>query len=297
MKFSNYLNEAYTADMQRLFKPYLKDIGDFLAKAGIPVNNLEFKDLGLVKPIAFSSTLRVVKDFTETSWYDDDYLICIFKRASGGVSVCAGFMERDKIKDLKIITEFGDTSGKVSDAFTAKISSKDRNELILMQDKRKDLNKPAVDKHYIKDRIDFKLSQNNNKNVKEIIRRAKAMGFKDFDFYSEYLEDHDGVFDFYLRCYYEGAKWVPGVPHINIKVGFMSKYGVDVYKRVRDLNDKPNVVATYNNSTCSLDTADEINKWDTAKEKILEFIDIYEKARELANYINSFTYRDLIIEG
>lgn len=293
MKFSNYLNEAYTADMQRLFKPYLKDIGDFLAKAGIPVNNLEFKDLGLVKPIAFSSTLRVVKDFTETSYYDDDYLICIFKRASDGVSVCAGFMERDKIKDLKIITEFGDTSGKVSNAFTAKISAKERNELILMQDKRKDLNKPAVDKHYIKDQIDYRLSQNRNKIVKDIIRRAKAIGFKDFDLYSETRDD--GSFSFYLNGYYEGAKWVPGVPHIEVRMGFVSKYGTDVYKITKNLNDKPNVIVTYNNSTCSLD-ADEVDKWDTAKEKLLEFIDVYEKARELAKYISTLTYGDLVTE-
>lgn len=293
MKFSNYLNEAYTADMQRLFKPYLKDIGDFLAKAGIPVNNLDFKDLGLVKPIALSSTLRTVKDFTETSWDDYDHLICVFKHVSSGVSVCAGFMERDKIKDLNVISEFGDTSGKVSNAFTAKISTKERNELILMQDKRRDLNQPARDKHYIKDQIDYRLSQNRNKTVKDIIRRAKAIGFKDFDFYSE--TNDSGSVSFYLRSYYEGAKWVPGVPHIEIRMGFVSKYGTDVYKTIKNLDDKPNVIVTYNNSTCSLD-ADEADKWDTAKKKILEFIEIYEKARELADYINSFTYGELVTE-
>lgn len=289
MKFSNYLNEAYTADMQRLFKPYLKDIGDLLAKTGISVNNLDFKDLGLVKPIALSSTLRTVKDFTETSWNDYDYLVCIFKHVSGGVSVCTGFMERDKIKDLKVISEFGDTSGKVSDAFTAKVSAKECNELIRMQRDRKTRQEPGRDKHNIKNYVDYRLALRANKNVTDIEKKAKALGF-----YTDFGVFHKSDSDYYsfsTRMTWESEKWKTGIPHATIYIENIK----DIYNVSDKLDEHPNVVATYNFSTCSLDKK-EVDQWKDAKKGFDKIFDTYEKARELADYINTFTYRDLIVE-
>lgn len=290
MKFSKYLNEAYTADMQRLFKDNLKDIGDLLAKSGISVNNLEFKDLGLVKPIALSSTLRTVKDFTETSWYDYDYLVCIFKHVSGGVSVCTGFMERVKIKDLKVISEFGDASGKVSNAFTAKVSAKECNELIRMQRDRKTRQKPGRDKHNIKDKIDYRLSLQANKNVSNIIKKAQALGIKDLDIGTSY--ENGEFYYFTARATWENEKWKTGIPHAYIYIKTENWRGDVVTNK---LDEHPNVVATYNFSTCSLD-AKEVDQWKDAKKGFDKIFDMYEKARELADYINTFTYRDLIVE-
>lgn len=291
MKFSNYLNEAYTADMQRLFKPYLKDIGDLLAKTGISVNNLDFKDLGLVKPIALSSTLRTVKDFTETSYFDDDYLVCIFKHVSGGISVCTGFMQFDKIKDLKVISEFDDTSGKVSNAFTAKISARECNELIKMQRDREIRQEPGRDKHNIKKRIDSRLALQANKNVTDIKKKAQALGFKNVTCYVMHDTNSD-FYSFLLRITWENEMWKAGVPHASI---YVENVDSSLYDVSDELDEKLDVCATYNFSTCRLES-DESNQWKAAKKGIDEIFDVYEKARELADYINTFTYRDLVIE-
>lgn len=213
MKFGIIINEAYTPEMKKVLGPYLTDIGNALAKKNVSVQNLNFVDVGLSKPVAFSSVFRYLNDGSaDASWYRNyqvalgsnkpgnsslNYVICIFKHADGGVSVCVADITRHydvkRPEDTRIL-EFGNVEGKVTVAFIAGLTGNERDSLSVLRDRRSDLNKPAQDPRDVSRRVHAKLSYMDNPNLKAIADRASKIGLKNF---KPYVAVRDGAYILY----------------------------------------------------------------------------------------------------
>lgn len=212
MKFGIIINEAYTPEMKKVLGSYLTDIGNALAKKNVSVQNLNFVDVGLSKPVAFNSVFKYLNSaVSDASWYRNyqvalgsnkpgnsslNYVICIFKHADGGVSVCVADIKRYDVKkpeDTRILT-FGNTEGKVTVAFIAGLTGNERDSLSVLRNRRSDLNKPAQDPHDVSRRIHAKLSYMDNPNLKAITDRASKIGLKNF---KPYVAARDGAYILY----------------------------------------------------------------------------------------------------
>ena len=213
MKFGVIINEAYTPEMKKVLGSYLTDIGNALAKKNVSVQNLNFVDVGLSKPVAFNSVFRYLNDGASgASWYRNyqvalgsnkpgnsslNYVICIFKHANGGVSVCVTDITRyydvKRPEDTRILT-FGNAEGKITVAFIAGLTENERDSLSLLRNQRSDLNKPARDPHDVSRRIHAKLSYMDNPNLKAIADRASKIGLKNF---KPFVSIRDGAYILY----------------------------------------------------------------------------------------------------
>ena len=213
MKFGVIINEAYTPEMKKVLGSYLTDIGNALAKKNVSVQNLNFVDVGLSKPVAFNSVFRYLNDGASgASWYRNyqvalgsnkpgnsslNYVICIFKHANGGVSVCVTDITRyydvKRPEDTRILT-FGNAEGKITVAFIAGLTENERDSLSILRDRRLDLNKPAQDPRNVSRRIHAKLSYMDNPNLKAIADRASKIGLKNF---KPYVAVRDGAYILY----------------------------------------------------------------------------------------------------
>lgn len=212
MKFGVIINEAYTPEMKKVLGPYLTDIGNALAKKNVSVQNLNFVDAGLSKPVAFSSVFRYLNDaVSDASWYRNyqvalgsnkpgnsslNYVICILKHVNGGVSVCVADIKRYDVKkpeDTRILT-FGNVEGKITVAFIAGLTENERDSLSALRDRRSDLNKPAQDPHDVSRRVHAKLSYMDNPNLKMIADRASKIGLKNF---KPFVAVRDGTYILY----------------------------------------------------------------------------------------------------
>lgn len=212
MKFGVIINEAYTPEMKKVLGSYLTDIGNALAKKNVSVQNLNFVDVGLSKPVAFNSVFRYLNDGSaDASWYRNyqvalgsnkpgnsslNYVICIFKHADGGVSVCVADIKRYDVKkpeDTRIL-EFGNVGGKVTVAFIAGLTENERDSLSVLRNRRSDLNKPAQDPHDVSRRVHAKLSYMDNPNLKMIADRASKIGLKNF---KPFVAFRDGAYILY----------------------------------------------------------------------------------------------------
>lgn len=213
MKFGVIINEAYTPEMKKVLGSYLTDIGNALAKKNVSVQNLNFVDVGLSKPVAFNSVFKYLNDSSvDASWYRNyqvalgsnkpgnsslNYVICIFKHADGGVSVCVADITRrydvKRPEDTRVL-EFGNVEGKVTVAFIAGLTGNERDLLSVLRNRRSDLNKPAQDPRNVSAQIHRKLSYMDNPNLKMIADRASKIGIKDF---KPFVSTRDGVYILY----------------------------------------------------------------------------------------------------
>lgn len=213
MKFGVIINEAYTPEMKKVLGSYLTDIGNALAKKNVSVQNLNFVDVGLSKPVAFNSVFRYLNDGSaDASWYRNyqvalgsnkpgnsslNYVICIFKHADGGVSVCVADITRrydvKRPEDTRIL-EFGNVEGKITAAFIAGLTGNERDSLSVLRNRRSDLNKPAQDPHDVSRRVHAKLSYMDNPNLKMIADRASKIGLKNF---KPFVAVRDGAYILY----------------------------------------------------------------------------------------------------
>lgn len=213
MKFGVIINEAYTPEMKKVLGSYLTDIGNALAKKNVSVQNLNFVDVGLSKPVAFNSVFRYLNDGSaDASWYRNyqvalgsnkpgnsslNYVICIFKHADGGVSVCVADITRrydvKRPEDTRIL-EFGNVEGKITAAFIAGLTENERDSLSVLRNRRSDLNKPAQDPHDVSRRVHAKLSYMDNPNLKMIADRASKIGLKNF---KPFVAVRDGAYILY----------------------------------------------------------------------------------------------------
>lgn len=215
MKFGVIINEAYTPEMKKVLGSYLTDIGNALAKKNVSVQNLNFVDVGLSKPVAFNSVFRYLNDaVSDASWRRNyqvaldgnksgnsslsyNYVICIFKHANGGVSVCVADITRyydvKRPEDTRIL-EFGNVDGKVTVAFIAGLTRNERDSLSVLRNRRSDLSKPAQDPRNVSSQIHRKLSYMDNPNLKMIADRANKIGIKDF---KPFVSTRDGTYLLY----------------------------------------------------------------------------------------------------
>ena len=213
MKFGVIINEAYTPEMKKVLGSYLTDIGNALAKKNVSVQNLNFVDVGLSKPVAFNSVFKYLNDGSAgASWYRNyqvalgsnkpgnsslNYVICIFKHANGGVSVCVTDITRyydvKRPEDTRILT-FGNAEGKVTVAFIAGLTENERDSLTALRSRRSALNKPAQDPRNVSVQIHRKLSYMDNPNLKMIADRANKIGIKDF---KPFVSTRDGTYILY----------------------------------------------------------------------------------------------------
>lgn len=213
MKFGVIINEAYTPEMKKVLGSYLTDIGNALAKKNVSVQNLNFVDVGLSKPVAFNSVFRYLNDGSaDASWYRNyqvalgsnkpgnsslNYVICIFKHADGGVSVCVADITRrydvKRPEDTRIL-EFGNVEGKVTVAFIAGLTGNERDSLSVLRNRRSDLNKPVQDPRNVSRRVHAKLSYMDNPNLKMIADRASKIGLKNF---KPFVAVRDGAYILY----------------------------------------------------------------------------------------------------
>lgn len=310
MKFSNYLNEAYTPEMKKVLGPYLTDIGNTLSKASVSVQNLDFVEVQLPKPVVFNSVFRYLNDNAEEgryiknyqkslvtvsdSFYNRlyEYVVCIFKHAKGGVSVCVANVKSSDIKrpeDTKIRT-WGDTDGKITNVFIAEITRSEMENLRTQHETRREQNKPGSDRHNISRKIHNKLSYNGNPNLKAIGEQASKLGFKNFKPHTLY---RDG--NYFIIGY--------GDTNVNLPTDtwgriFSIKPNSDAEFEVHKGNEKVRYELEIDMNRLGLD----LNRIMSFKElenklKVLDdFKDACLKVKEFVDYINDFTYEDLVWE-
>lgn len=310
MKFSNYLNEAYTPEMKKVLGPYLTDIGNTLSKANVSVQNLDFVEVQLPKPVVFNSVFRYLNDNTEDGIYirnykrslgvtnDDyynkrfEYIVCVFKHAKGGVSVCVADVKSGDVRrpeDTRV-QSWGDTDGKVTNVFIAEITKPEMDSLRTQRMTRREQNRPGSDRHNISRRIHSKLSYNDNPNLKAISERASKLGFKDF---KPYTSCEDG--NYFLMG--------NGGTNMNLPSDTWGKiFSIEPNRDAEFKSHKGDERVRYE---LKIDMARlELNLKGNMSFKELEnklrvlddFKDACLKVKELEEYINSFTYEDLLWE-
>lgn len=310
MKFSNYLNEAYTPEMKRVLGPYLTDIGNTLSKASVSVQNLDFVEVQLPKPVVFNSVFRYLNDTTKESRYirnyqqslgtttDDyynkryEYVVCIFKHAKGGVSVCVANVKSSDVRrpeDTKIRT-WGDTDGKVTNVFIAEITRSEMEALRTQHMIRREQSRPGSDRHNISRKIHNKLSYNDNPNLKAISDWASKLGFKDFKPYTVY---RDG--NYFLKG--------NGGTNMNLPTDswgkiFSINQNIEAEFEAHKGDEKVRYELEIDISRLKLELKNNMSlKELESKLKILDdFKDACLKVKELEEYINTFTYEDLVWE-
>ena len=310
MKFGVIINEAYTPEMKKVLGSYLTDIGNALAKKNVSVQNLNFVDVGLSKPVAFNSVFRYLNDGSAgASWYRNyqvalgsnkpgnsslNYVICIFKHANGGVSVCVTDITRyydvKRPEDTRILT-FGNAEGKVTVAFIAGLTENERDSLSVLRNRRSDLNKPAQDPHDVSRRIHRKLSYMDNPNLKAISDWASKLGFKDF---RPFTSCEDGSY------YIMGS----GGTNMNLPTRssawgkiFSIKPGYRVEYEPHKGDERVGYILDIDISILELN----LNKGNMSfkelenKLKVLDdFKDACLRVKEFVDFINDFTYDDLV---
>lgn len=310
MKFSNYLNEAYTPEMKRVLGPYLTDIGNTLSKSSVSVQNLDFVEIQLPKPVVFNSVFKYLNDnsaesryirnyqtslgTTVDNYYDKrfEYVVCVFKHAKGGVSVCVANVNSGDVKrpeDTKVRT-WGDTDGKVTNVFIAEITRSEMENLRAQRETRKEQNRPGSDRHNISRKIHDKLSYDSNPNLKAISEWASKLGFKKFKPHTFY---RDG--NYFLTGY--------GDTNVNLPTDtwgkiFSIKPNSDAEFEAHKGNEKVRYELEIDMPRLGLD----LNRIMSFKElenklKVLDdFKSACLKVKELEEYINTFTYEDLVWE-
>jgi hypothetical protein len=293
-----YLYEAYTPEMDRIFRPYLKEIADKMAKRNISVQDAEFTEIELPKPVALSSVNKVIRAQYEV-YGNFDCVLALLKHSTGGVTV--GSFEntgRGKVSAIDVTDEYGDTDGKVTDAYVAELSNSDYQKLRKLRDSRSAANAPYRDSHDISGKIKRRLALTDNPNIKAILNKAKALGF-----YNQYTSIKSVQYSDSNKCYlqlesfrWESEQWVSGVPHIYVDV----RWEGSGFAR-RTINNSPddnvNTFVYYNASTCGLDRSDTEKEYNVAVKSLKEIIRKIEQAKELSDFINSFTYEDLLVDG
>lgn len=310
MKFSNYLNESYTPEMKKVLGSYLTDIGNALSKANVSVQNLDFVEIQLPKPVVFNSVFRYLNDNTEDGIYirnykrslgvtnDNyynkrfEYIVCVFKHAKGGVSVCVANVKNGDVRrpeDTTICT-LGDTDGKVTNVFIAEITKSEMDSLRTQRMTRREQNRPAKDRHDISSKIHKKLSYNDNPNLKAISDWASKLGFKDFKPYTSY---EDG--NYFLMG--------QGGTNMNLPSDTWGKiFSIEPNRDAEFKSHKGDERVRYelkiDISRLELDLKGNMSfKELENKLKVLDdFKDACLKVKELEEYINSFTYEDLLWE-
>lgn len=309
MKFSNYLNEAYTPEMKKVLGPYLTDIGNALSKANVSVQNLDFVEIQLPKPVVFNSVFRYLNDSSAESryirnyqtslgttvdnYYDKrfEYIVCIFKHAKGGVSVCVADVKRGDVRRSEDtwIYSWGDIDGKVINVFIAEITKSEMDSLRAQRGTRREQNRPGSDRHNISSKIHRKLSYNDNPNLKAISDWTSKLGFKDFKPYTSckdgnyFLMGHSGGTDMNLPSDTWG------------KIFSIEPNNNDAFKSHKG-DERVRYELKIDISRLELDLKSLMSfKELENKLKVLDdFKDACLKVKELEEYINSFTYEDLL---
>ena len=309
MKFSNYLNEAYTPEMKKVLGPYLTDIGNALSKANVSVQNLDFIEVQLPKPVVFNSVFKYLNDNTEESryirnyqkslgttadnYYDKrfEYVVCIFKHAKGGVSVCVANVKSNDVRrpeDTTVIS-YGDTDSKVTNVFIAEITRSEMENLRTQHIARREQNRPGSDRHNISHKIHNKLSYNDNPNLKAISVWASKLGFKDYKPYTTYK---DGKY--YLMGNYGGTDMnLPAdswgkifTIKPNADAEFVSHKGDEKVRYELEI-DMPRLELDLKRVMSFKELENKLKVLDDFKSACL-------KVKEFADYINTFTYEDLV---
>lgn len=130
MRFTDYLNEGYSKELSKQLKAYglSKKVGDWLAAAGVSVNDAETRrDLDKIikdKPLGITSAIKEVKN-RFLSNFNGGYLI--FVHDTKGVTlirtVKPGFRDVNISRDNRV--EFGDTDGKIISVYVIEASFRD----------------------------------------------------------------------------------------------------------------------------------------------------------------------------
>ena len=310
MKFSNYLNEAYIPEMKKVLGPYLTDIGNTLSKANVSVQNLDFVEIQLPKSVVFNSVFRYLNDrsaesryirnyqtslgTTVDNYYDKrfEYIVCIFKHAKGGVSVCVANVNRNDIKrpeDTTICT-LGDTDGKVTNVFIAEITKSEMDSLRAQRGTRREQNRPGSDRHNISRRIHSKLSYNDNPNLKAISEWTSKLGFKDFKPHTMYKDGN------YFLLGHGGTNM--NLPSDTWGKIFSIKPNIDAEFESHKGDEKVRYELEIDMSRLELNLNGIMSfKELENKLKVLDdFKSACLKVKELTDYINTFTYEDLVWE-
>lgn len=308
MKFSNYLNEAYTPEMKKVLGPYLTDIGNTLSKANVSVQNLDFVEVQLPKPVVFNSVFKYLNDSSAESRYirnyqtslgttvDNyynkryEYVVCIFKHAKGGVSVCVANVKSNDVRrpeDTTICT-LDDTDGKVTNVFIAEITRTEMESLRTQRMTRREQNRPGSDRHNISRKIHKKLSYIDNPNLKAISDWANKLGFKDF---RPFTSCEDGSYSIM------GS----GGTNMNLPSDtwgkiFSIKPNIDVEFKSHKGDEWVRYELEIDISRLELNLKNNMSlKELESKLKILDdFKDACLKVKEFEEYLNTFTYEDLV---
>lgn len=307
MKFGVIINEAYTPEMKKVLGSYLTDIGNALAKKNVSVQNLNFVDVGLSKPVAFNSVFRYLNDGSaDASWYRNyqvalgsnkpgnsslNYVICIFKHADGGVSVCVADITRrydvKRPEDTRIL-EFGNVEGKVTVAFIAGLTGNERDLLSVLRNRRSDLNKPAQDPHDVSRRVHAKLSYMDNPNLKMIADRASKIGLKNF---KPFVAVRDGAYILY------------GEVNTNLNLpgdNFGRIFSIHPDDKERWVDHKGTDKVMFELEVCLRRIEDNFSDVKDAKELTdrLKVLDDFKTAciqvRSFVDFLNTFTYDDIV---
>lgn len=132
MRFTDYLNEGYSKELSKQLKAYglSKKVGDWLAAAGVSVNDAETRtDLDKIindKPIGITSAIKEIKN-QYLSNFNGGYLI--FVHDTKGVTLIRtikpNFKDVNINKDNRI--EFGDIDGKIISVYVIEASYDDFN--------------------------------------------------------------------------------------------------------------------------------------------------------------------------
>lgn len=306
MKFGVIINEAYTPEMKKVLGSYLTDIGNALAKKNVSVQNLNFVDVGLSKPVAFNSVFKYLNDaVSDANWYRNyqialgsnkpgnsslDYVICIFKHANGGVSVCVADIKRYDVKrpeDTRILT-FGSAEGKVTVAFIAGLTENERDSLSVLRNRRSDLNKPVQDPRNVSSRIHRKLSYMDNPNLKMIADRASKIGIKDF---KPFVAFRDGTYILYGDVHTDLN--LPGNSLgrvFNIRPDDSQRWtdckGTDKVMFELEINLR-RIEDNFSDAKDIKELTDKLKVLDDFKTACIQ-------VRSFVDFINSFTYDDLV---
>lgn len=307
MKFGVIINEAYTSEMKKVLGSYLTDIGNALAKKNVSVQNLNFVDVGLIKPVAFNSVFKYLNDaVSDASWYRNyqvalgsnkpgnsslNYVICIFKHADGGVSVCVADITRrydvKKPEDTRILT-FGNAEGKVTVAFIAGLTGNERDLLSVLRNRRSDLNKPAQDPRNVSAQIHRKLSYMDNPNLKTIADRASKIGIKDF---KPFVSTRDGAYILYgsvgTNLNLPGSTF-GGIFNIQPNDGqrWVDHKGTDKVMFELEINLR-RIEDNFSDTKDIKELTDKLKVLDDFKTACIQ-------VRSFVDFINSFTYDDLV---
>lgn len=301
MKFGNYsttqqINEKYSLEMIKNLNPYLKEIGDILAKAYISVENTEFKDHDYLKP----STTKKVLSGISNYWKHDGYynrsglskVIAIMKHNTGGVTLSTFDFISNGIAEPINIANIGDTSGKVVNLYTYEITDEQFKRLLDLRQDRQKRNKPAIDPHNKSAFIHKKLKLLDNINIKNIIKKAKELGFNSDDLVIKSTKYEN----FYLLTIkgfsYRLEQYKKGVPNITINLSetddVYATNGNDYIKVDYHIN-----ASTFSFSNSTIKTNSEFNSIIDDHKKIIEMI---QNTKKLKEYIETFTYNDILVE-